>query len=117
MGAMRHHKTTNGHGKRADNKADRSDAHAGARNEAGAGGQVEHQIQHAQAEERNVRETIETTLETAVAAEPVLTMRVEAKRKTRREAENDPKPGNPKIQLCDLFHNRQRRHTPCAIWS
>lgn len=61
--------------------------------------EIKHQVGGRQSEKGYVREAIESPAEAAIPAQPVLPMKVQAHPQAGRKAEDDPKPGDDKIDL------------------
>lgn len=65
------------------------------------GGEVKEQVDHGQAEERDMAEAVESAAVAGVAAEPVFLVELEAQEEAGSKAEEDPDPGQEEVEVQD----------------
>src|SRR5439155_21188924 len=62
-------------------------------------GEIEEQVHEAKSEKRDMAEPVEASFMAGIAAQPVLSMKVEAEKKARTKTEKGPEPGQHEVNL------------------
>ena len=96
---VRHHQAAERHGDSPHHKAPSGHLCRGVCGRQLTRGEIETEIQHAQAEEGDVAEPVEASPEAAVAAEPILAMEKHPQQQSRAKPESDPHPGQHQVKL------------------
>src|SRR2546421_8681811 len=94
---MRGQKAANRHGKRPEDQGPGSSRDRCGRKRQSSDRQIKAEINEAQPEKGNVRETIEPAPQTGIPPEPVFPVEEQTQQEAGKESQREPKPGNQEV--------------------